>query len=154
MLAVVHMPPNPTTRERSEELARRRAGMDPVAAGPNASRAALERAEQLAQTGTWEWDLDTDVLWWSDNMFRLLGVEPGSVAPTPEYVIGRVHPDDREHVEQELELARRDGSLPGPVYRTIWPDGTLHVLRSFPSVADEQEGRPRSLVGAVQDVTA
>jgi PAS domain S-box-containing protein len=87
-------------------------------------------------------------------MFRLLGVEPGSVAPNPEYVIGRVHPDDRDRVERGVELARRDGSLPAPVYRTIWPDGTLHVLRSFPAVADEHEGRPRRLVGAVQDVTA
>jgi len=87
-------------------------------------------------------------------MFRLLGVEPGSVAPTPEYVIARVHPDDRGRVEREVELARRDGRLPSPVYRTIWPAGTLHVLRSFPAVADEHEGRPRRLVGAVQDVTA
>jgi PAS domain S-box-containing protein len=117
-------------------------------------RAALERAEQLAQIGTWEWDLDTDVLLWSDNMFRLLGVEPGSIVPTPEYVIGRVHPDDRDRVEREVELARRDGSLPAPVYRTVWPDGTLHVLRSFPAVAAEQEGPPRRFVGAVQDMTA
>jgi PAS domain S-box-containing protein len=86
-------------------------------------------------------------------MFRLLGVEPGSVAPTPEYVIGRVHPDDRDHVEREVELARRDGSLPAPVYRTIWPDGTIHVLRSYPAVVEERGGRPRRLVGAVQDVT-
>ncbi len=87
-------------------------------------------------------------------MFRLLGVEPGSIAPNPEYVIERVHPDDRDRVEREVELARRDGRLPAPVYRTIWPDGTLHVLRSFPAVAHEHEGRARHLVGAVQDVTA
>jgi len=87
-------------------------------------------------------------------MFRLLGIEPGSIAPTPEYVIGRVHPDDRDRVEREVEAARREGSLPTPVYRTIWPDGTLHVLRSFPAVADEREGRPRRFFGAVQDVTA
>ncbi len=153
------MPPTPSTRQRSQRLARRSAGADPGTDRREASRgrldrAAFERAEQLAQTGTWEWDLATDVLLWSDNMFRLLGVEPGSVAPTPEYVIGRVHPDDRNRVEREVELARRDGSLPSPVYRTVWPDGTLHVLRSFPAVAEEQEGRPRRLVGAVQDVTA
>ena len=105
------MPPKPRTRQRSQRLARRSAGADPVTDRRDASRgrpdrAALERAEQLAQTGTWEWDLDTDVLLWSDNMFRLLGVEPGSVAPTPEYVIGRVHPDDRDRVEREVELAR------------------------------------------------
>jgi PAS domain S-box-containing protein len=152
------MPPKPITRQRSQRLARSSAA-DPVTDTRDAprrfpDRAALERAEQLAQTGTWEWDLDTDLLLWSDNMFRLLGVEPGSVAPTPEYVIGRVHPDDRDRVERELVLTRRDGSLPAPVYRTIWPDGTLHVLRSFPAVADEHEGRPRRLLGAVQDVTA
>ena len=153
------MPRKPSTRGRSQRLAGRSAGGDRVTDGGDASRggparAALERAEQLAQTGTWEWDLDTDVLLWSENMFRLLGVEPGSVVPTPEYVIGRVHPDDRDRVEREVELARRDGSLPAPVYRTIWPDGTLHVLRSFPAMAEEREGRPRRLVGAVQDVTA
>ncbi len=87
-------------------------------------------------------------------MFRLLGVEPGSVTPSPEYVISRVHPDDRDRVEREVESARKDGSLPAPVYRTIWPDGTLHVLRSLPAVTEEHEGRPRRFVGAVQDVTA
>lgn len=113
----------------------------------------LERAEELAQTGTWEWDLETDTLRWSSNMWRLLGLEPDSVTPTPEYVIGRVHPDDRERVEGEIDLARREGRLPGPTYRTVWPDGTVHVLRSYPALADERGGRPRRLVGAVQDVT-
>ncbi len=112
----------------------------------------LERAEELAQTGAWEWDLETDTLLWSSNMWRLLGLEPDSVTPTPEYVIGRVHPDDRERVEGEIDLARREGRLPGPTYRTVWPDGTVHVLRSYPALAEEREGRPR-LVGAVQDVT-
>ncbi len=147
------MPSKSSTRQRSGRLAGgARAERD--GSGGRLDRAALERAEELAQTGTWEWDLDTDVLLSSDNMFRLLGVEPGSVTPSPEYVIGRVHPDDRDRVERDVEAARKDGSLPAPVYRTIWPDGTLHVLRSFPAVADEREGRPRRLVGAVQDVTA
>src|ERR1700688_1110872 len=104
------MPPKPSNRQRSQRPARGSNGPDPAAERRDASRgrpdrAALERGEQLAQTGTWEWDLDTDVLLWSDNMFRLLGVEPGSIAPTPEYVIGRVHPDDRDGVEREVDLA-------------------------------------------------
>jgi PAS domain S-box-containing protein len=153
------MPSKPSNRQRSQRPARGSTVGDAAAQRGDASRErpdreAFERAEELAQIGTWEWDLDTDVLLWSDNMFRLLGVEPGSIAPTPEYVIGRVHPDDRDRVEREVEAARRDGSLPTPVYRTIWSDGTLHVLRSFPAVADERAGRPRRFVGAVQDVTA
>jgi PAS domain-containing protein len=116
------MPPKPSNRQRSQRPARGSAGPDPAAKRDDASRerpdrAALERAEELAQIGTWEWDLDADVLLWSDNMFRLIGVEPGSVAPTPDYVISRVHPDDRDRVEREVEAARRDGTLPTPVYR-------------------------------------
>ncbi len=147
-----------TTRHRSQRLSRQSDGEGHLARRPDIAPVrpesrALERAEQLAQTGTWEWDLETDVLLWSTNMWRLLGLEPDSVTPTPEYVIGRVHPDDRERVEVEIDLARREGRLPGPTYRTVWPDGTVHVLRSYPAVAEEREGRPRRLVGAVRDVT-
>jgi hypothetical protein len=66
-------------------------------------RPVLERAEELAQTGSWDWDLETDELLWSDNMFRLLGLTPGEVTPTPAYVAGRIHPDDRERVQHELD---------------------------------------------------
>jgi PAS domain S-box-containing protein len=147
-----------TTRQRSQRPPRQSEGDGQLARRSDIDlvrpeNEALERAEQLAQTGTWEWDLETDVLVWSTNMWRLLGLEPDSVTPTPEYVIGRVHPDDRERVEREIDLARREGRLPGPTYRTIWPDGTVHVLRSYPAAAEEREGRPRRLVGAVQDVT-
>ncbi|MHB8491386.1 MAG: PAS domain S-box protein, partial [Solirubrobacteraceae bacterium] len=117
-------------------------------------RASLERAEELALTGTWEWTLETDELSWSDNMFRLLGVEPRSITPSPAYLLERVHPDDREQVARSLESARRDGTLPHHTYRTIWSDGSVHVLQSFPAAPDRAgAGLPTRLIGAVQDVT-
>jgi PAS domain S-box-containing protein len=117
--------------------------------------AVLERVEELAQAGSWDWDLDTDVLLWSDNMFRLLGVEPGEVTPTPEYVLGRTHPDDRQRVEDELEAARLRGGLPELTYRAVWPGGSVHVLRSTTAAVGERykDGRPSRLIGSVQDVT-
>src|SRR5579872_4017122 len=72
-------------------------------------RAAVERAERLARTGTWEWDLESDELLWSENMYRLLGVRPGEVTPSPENVLSRMHSADRERVSRELDAARRDG---------------------------------------------
>ena len=116
-------------------------------------RTVLERAEELAQTGSWDWDLVTDELLWSDNMFRLLGLKPGEVTPTPTYVAGRIHPDDRERVQHELDSARQRGTLPDVSYRICWPDGTVHVLRSLSDVAVVGDGRPTRLVGSVQDVT-
>src|SRR3984885_89316 len=130
-------------------------------AGPGSSllergcpgRVVLERAEELAQTGSWDWNIETNELLWSDNMFRLLGLKPGEVTPTPAYVAGRIHPDDRERVRLELDSAKQRGTLPDVSYRISWPDGTVHVLRSLSEAAVESEPRPSRLVGSVQDVT-
>jgi PAS domain S-box-containing protein len=120
---------------------------------PPPDRFVLDRAEQLAQTGSWDWNLETDVVLWSDNMFRLLGLEPQEITPTPEYVVGRIHPEDRERVEQKLEAARAVGTLPDVTYRITMPDGSVRSVRSFAAAADEAEGRPPRLIGSVQDVT-
>jgi PAS domain S-box-containing protein len=117
------------------------------------TRSVMDRAEQLAQTGSWEWNLEDNVLLWSDNMFRLLGLEPGEITPTPEYVVGRIHPEDRKHVERELDLAKAAGILPDVTYRIVRPDGALRTLRSFSAVAEERGGRPLRLIGSVQDIT-
>jgi PAS domain S-box-containing protein len=115
---------------------------------------ALESAEQLVQIGTWEWDIDTDVLVWSDNMFRLLGLEPGAITPTPDGVADRAHPDDRRRVAKEVAAARREGASPDLIYRVLWPDGTIRVLHgTSASVVEERDGRPSRLVGSVQDIT-
>ncbi|MCW3034262.1 MAG: domain S-box-containing protein [Solirubrobacterales bacterium] len=129
-----------------------RDGNAPASAPESPTKRSFEQGEQLTRTGIWEWDLDTDALVWSSNMWRLLGLEPGSVTPSPEFVLGRVHPDDREQVEQQLDLAKREGKPPAPTYRTIWDDGSVHVLRSYPTATEEHEGRTR-MIGAVQDIT-
>ncbi len=113
----------------------------------------VDRAERLARTGSWEWDLESDELLWSDNMFRLLGVQPGGVTPSPEYVLSRMHCADRVRVARELEAARRDGRLPNVTYRVVWADGSVRWLRSFSELAENRDGHPVRMVGAVQDVT-
>jgi PAS domain S-box-containing protein len=116
-------------------------------------RSVLDQAEQLAQTGSWDWDLDEDVLLWSDNLFRLFGLEPGEIAPSRGYVVGRIHPDDREQIESELSSAEQTGTLPPITYRITWPDDSVHVLRALSAVVEEHEDRPARLVGSVQDIT-
>jgi len=113
----------------------------------------VDRAEQLARIGTWEWHLESDELVWSENMYRLLGVQPGEVTPSPEYVLSRMHPADRDRVARELDAARRDGRLPNVTYRVVWPDGGVRWLRSFSELAETRDGHPLRMVGAVQDVT-
>lgn len=116
-------------------------------------RSVMDRAEQLAQAGSWDWDIDNDLLLWSDNTFRLFGLEPGEITPTPEYVVGRIHPDDRGHVERELDLAKQAGTLPNVTYRITRLDGTVRTLRAFSAVGEGHDDHPRRLVGSVQDIT-
>lgn len=113
----------------------------------------VDRAERLAHTGNWEWDLETDDLAWSDNMYRLLDVRPGEVTPTPDYVLSRMHPADSARVARELDAARQEGRLPDVTYRIERPGGGVRWLRSLSEVAEDKDGRPSRMVGAVQDVT-
>jgi PAS domain S-box-containing protein len=125
----------------------------PDSARTEPGRAVVDRAERLARSGTWEWDFESDELLWSENMYRLLGVQPGEVTPSPEYVLSRLHPVDRDRVARELDGARQEGRLPNVTYRVVWPDGGVRWLRSFSELAQTRDGHPLRMVGAVQDVT-
>lgn len=116
-------------------------------------KALLERAERLARIGSWEWTPATDEFVWSDNLFRLFGLQPGEVAPSLEVLAARVHPDDRGKVEHEMESARGGGALPPLDVRVVRPDGTVCHLRATGVVEKRAKDEPRRLVGSVQDVT-
>jgi PAS domain S-box-containing protein len=121
---------------------------------PDSDRhALLQRAEEIAQAGSWEWDVATGELLWSDNLYRIFGLEPGEITPTAGYVVENAHVDDRDRVEQLLDSARREGQLRPLEYRIVRPDGAVrHVLALQPAIG-QPGGRAQKLVGSVQDVT-
>lgn len=113
----------------------------------------LARSEELAGIGSWAWRLEDDELLWSDNLFRILGLEPGSVRPSLELLLERTHPEDRGRLQRELETRRHDGALPPIALRIVRPDGTVRHLRATAAVEDDEALGPQSLIGAVHDVT-
>lgn len=113
----------------------------------------LEHTEEIAQMGSWAWDLDTDELHLSDNLRRILGLEPSETTPTPAAVIELVHPDDRERVELALVSARREGRLQSLHYRLVRAEGGTRHLHATQAAAGQGEGRERRIVGSVQDLT-
>ncbi|HEX8075504.1 MAG TPA: PAS domain S-box protein [Thermoleophilaceae bacterium] len=115
--------------------------------------ALLAGTERLAQTGSWDWDLRTNALVWSDNLFRLFGFEPNEVPPCPELVLARTHPDDRERAAGYVAAIARDATLPVVDYRIVRPDGEVRHVRSTLMVVDRCDGRPIRLIGSIQDVT-
>jgi PAS domain S-box-containing protein len=118
----------------------------------SALQALLECSEEAAQTGSWDWHLDTDELRWSDNLYRIFGVEPGEVTPTPGYLFERAHPYDRERVERAVK-SQRAGRVRPLEYRIVRPDGEVRHLRASEAVIEQARGRPRRIVGSVQDIT-
>jgi PAS domain S-box-containing protein len=114
------------------------------------ARALHESAEQLGEMGSWEWAIETDELIWSDNHFRLFGLEPNALEPTPEFVIEHTHADDREHVAKEVERLRAGGKAQPFEYRIVRRDGVVRHLRS---TRTELQARPRRVTGYVQDIT-
>lgn len=118
------------------------------------SEAVLERAQQIAHIGSWEWDLATQAVRWSDQMYRIYGYEPGEAEASMESVITRTHPDDRQRVAEGIRsLSRGEISSLVLEHRAVWEDGPVRHMHMVCEV-EFQEGRPARVVGSGQDVTA
>jgi PAS domain S-box-containing protein len=112
----------------------------------------LEEAQRLAHVGYWERDPDTDLITWSDETYRIFGLEPQArtlrLAQLPELV----HPEDRQILIQALAEARSGG--PRDVeYRVIRPNGEVRLVHSQGNVIRDESGGPRRMFGTVQDIT-
>jgi PAS domain S-box-containing protein len=113
----------------------------------------LDAAQQITHIGSWEWDLATNVVTWSDELYRIYGLPPRSVPITLEGFLGRVHPDDRERVQREVTAAMQRGGRFGHRERIVRPDGSIRQLDTLGEVLAGADGRPTALIGTCRDVT-
>ncbi|CAN5684466.1 hypothetical protein BH23GEM5_BH23GEM5_03390 [soil metagenome] len=113
----------------------------------------LANTQQLAKLGSWDWDIPGNSITWSEELYRIYGLEPEEFVPTYDGYLQRVHPNDRERVRAELGKAYRTGLPFNFEERILRPDGAVRVLRSFGTVSTNAAGKPVRLVGACQDVT-
>jgi PAS domain S-box-containing protein len=116
-------------------------------------RRALIKAQSVGGFGSWEWDLVSDTIEWSDEMYRIYGVEPGRVSNL-EDVRRLSHPDDRERLDEVLRRARSDHEPFVHEFRIVRPDGTIRVIESRGEVALGERGMPARMLGTGQDITA
>src|SRR5258707_502074 len=106
------------------------------------SEAHLARAEKLTRTGTWVWDPRTqEVLYCSEEICRIFGLDPGESLPTRDSFQKRIHPEDRDRVTKSFEKSLRDRADCFYEYRILLPDGTVkHINSSGHPVLDEDGG--------------
>ncbi len=130
-------------------------------AGRRASRSAqalrgsefhLARAQQIAHAGSWSWDIVQDRLYWSDETYRLFGLQPGEFVPRHRDFLDFVHPEDRAHVEQSVQEAFAHDRF-SIEYRVVRKGGEQRYVHSEGYPAFSPEGRPMKMEGIVQDIT-
>jgi PAS domain S-box-containing protein len=114
--------------------------------------AMLEHAAEAACIGSYEWDVRTGELRWSDNLFRLFGLDPGAITPTPDYVFARTHEDDRDRVRRLVETGAATGRPWKVEYRIVRADSAVRRLQSIVASVEE-DSVTRRFLGTVQDVT-
>jgi PAS domain S-box-containing protein len=140
-------------RQRTEALREAMAAIRESESELKLSQESLAKAQSLAAIGNWEWIPATARVHWSDQMFRILGEDPGALRPSLKTVLARTHPDDRANLKRTLKrtLAGRE-SLPIG-FRTVQRDGSCRFLHSLVEVEPGAEGQPYRFRGTVQDVT-
>lgn len=118
------------------------------------SRAKLSEAQRIAKVGSWEWEPGhTLELNWSDEMCRICGISPENFDHSYDTYLNRIHPDDREKVKKNIEVALRDGKPFSFEHKIIRPDGKVRELLCRGRVEINGNGMARKLVGTGQDIT-
>ena len=111
----------------------------------------LGEAERIVHLGSWMWNTETNAIRWSDEMFRILGYDPGSVVPTVEGFFGAIHPSDRARVEA---VTKRGvvSRMPEPVdFRLMRHDMSIRYVHMEGAIA--HDAGALCVVGTVLDVT-
>jgi len=110
------------------------------------------RAQRIGGLGHWELDPETRDLTWSDEVYRIFGLDRGAFAPTAASFQGRVHPDDRAAQAAADEAALAGISPLDLEHRIIRPDGEVRHVHERATLVEGADGA-RKLVGTVQDIT-
>jgi PAS domain S-box-containing protein len=117
------------------------------------SEAKLEEAQHIAHVGYWQRDLVTNLLTWSGESFRILGLSPGESTVAFTRYRELIHPEDRQRVGAAVAEALSGGKRYDLEYRVVRPNGQVRIVHSQGKVMRDESGRPRRMFGIIQDVT-
>lgn len=112
----------------------------------------LADAQAVAHVGSWEWDLVAERLTWSDELYRIFGLEPGVPVSYPG-TLQYIHPDDHATIERLVTQALRDHRPFTCPQRVLHPDGTVRIVEGRCLVEADGSGRAIRLYGTLQDIT-
>jgi PAS domain S-box-containing protein len=113
----------------------------------------LNLSQTFANIGTWDWNIRSGELIWSERIAPLFGYPEGKLAHTYENFLNAVHPDDLQRVSVAIKDCVERGIGYNIEHRCLWPDGSTHWLLQRGDVVREVDGTPLHMLGLVQDIT-
>ena len=114
----------------------------------------LSEAQRIGNIGSWERDLKTNILWWSEETYRLFQYLPEEQpAPTLDLFFDRIHPDDRNGLRNFLVEATTASGPYTVDYRVVLPDGEERHYQNVGQIIRDAYGRPIRATGTTQDIS-
>jgi len=113
----------------------------------------MKESQKLAQLGSWQWDVASNKVTWSNELYLIYGLTQGTFKASFAGYLERVHPEDREYVKETVQKALQDKE---PIHfeeRIVRPNGEVRHLRSWGQVKTDRQGNPVKMLGACLDIT-
>jgi PAS domain S-box-containing protein len=117
------------------------------------SEANLAEAQRVGRMGSWEWDIATDGVQWSDETYRIFGWDPAGRAPPFEACRQAVHPDDRTRMDAAIREALAQCKTYECEYRIVLPDGSEKHVHGEGTLIFDEAGEAVRMFGIIQDIT-
>lgn len=117
-----------------------------------ASEERLRRSQSFANIGTWDWDIGTGNLYWSERIAPLFGYPAGGLETSYQNFLMAVHPDDRQAVVDAVNACVEHDAPYDIEHRVAWPGGEIRWLKESGAVVRDAAGNPLRMLGVVQDI--
>jgi PAS domain S-box-containing protein len=117
------------------------------------SEANLAAAQRVAHVGSWEFDLLTQKITWSEELFRIFGLEPTEPEPNHAQLLKKVHHDDRALWKKSIEQVLESGKSYESDFRLVRPDRSIRYVEARGKAIFNEQGQVIRLFGTILDIT-
>ena len=117
------------------------------------SQATLTNAQRIARLGNWEWELESNTMSWSDEVYRIIGLEPGAATPSVDTFLERVTSDQRDRIRTWFANASKTGQPANLTHLIFLPDGSERSVHHEAETIVDTAGKTTHLQGTLQDIT-
>ena len=113
----------------------------------------LAKAQKIANLGNWDWDIHNNTIIWSDQMYRIFKIDPGTTDFSREIFFNRVHPQDRDNLQETFQSLLEKSGSSSCEYRILFDDGSIRYLQQQSETITNTDNQLLGFSGTIQDIT-